>query len=96
MIEKRGGFYGNKLVGGTVVYTAYEGEFNLGFREMEFRNLRPDIEGIHDVLTVVLRELYSYRQELKDGKQIDVYVDWDYNEETDEYSNIELKKVAVK
>lgn len=94
-INSMSGFYANKLYDDRMVWTSFNGDFDSGFTEIDIRNLSNVQEGKTPVYTVFLKVLASYTKELRDGKRVDIYVDWDRDDETDEYSNIHVTKVEV-
>ena len=88
------GFYANELHGNEI-WTSFNGKFDEYFREMDIRDLRTVGEGFTPVYTVVLKLLAAYERDLRDGRRVDIYVNWDRDDVTDEYSNIRVERVEL-
>ncbi len=89
------GFYGNEIIEGKYgkeIATSREGNWFNGYTTMRFENLHEGVEGRDLLLDVVLKELVNHKQALLDGKQVNVYLDWELTQDGMEYKNAKLVK----
>lgn len=89
------GFYANELfVSKDIekIATAMNGKFFNGFTEMRMMSLVEGVEGSNLVLDVVLKELVNHKEALREGKQVNVYVNWTLSEDRSEYTSCNFIK----
>lgn len=77
--------------------TARDNKFYYGYTTMPIDRLNENTEGANEILTVTLREVYKNIDKVKEGKQVDVYLEWELDEKTKVYipSSVKLQKVDI-
>lgn len=89
------GFYANELFdsnGVEKIATARNGEFYNGYTEMRMTSLVEGVEGANLVLDIVMKELVKHKEALREGRQVNVYVNWTLSEDRTEYTSCNLIK----
>lgn len=90
------GFFRNRAsMKGKEIWTAREGKFYEGHTSMRTSELVEGVEGNSLVLDENLKALLPYKEELKAGKSVDVYVEWELNDDHSDYVRAETLKVEV-
>ena len=94
------GFYSNELFENTSkgteeIATALNGQFHNGYTVMKLWDLDESVEGSDMVLDVVLKELVNHKQSLKDGKVVNVYVEWTLSNDRTKYTSCNFIKTEV-
>jgi len=82
---------------GNKIYTSYlDGTFHGGYTTMWLSSLHKGVEGKDLVYDVALKELVNYKQDLKDGKDVAIHVEWDIKDDYSEYIACRILKVVIK
>ena len=93
------GFYNSYMYttnnGTEKIATAINGKHFEGFTELRIHDLHNGTEGATLVLDVVLKELVKYKKALKEGREVDVYVEWTLSKDRTEYTSCKHIKTEV-
>lgn len=77
------------------IHTAMKNEFYNGHRSLPFDDLVEGVVGINLLMTKNLTALIGYEDELKAGKQVDVYVRYVVDKERSEHVKVDVLRVEV-
>lgn len=79
------------------LHTARDNKFYYGYTTMPLYRLDENTEGANEILTATLREVYKNIERVKEGKQVDVYLEWELDEGTKVYipSSVKLQRVEI-
>ena len=89
------GYFGNEIFegkSGREIATAREGNWFNGYTSMRFDNLHEGVEGRDLLIDAVLKELVNHKQALLDGKQVNVYLEWELTQDGMQYTNVKHVK----
>jgi hypothetical protein len=89
------GYLANEIVSGTKIATAREGEFFNGYTVMHMVDLNENVEGSTPLLHENLQTLVKYKNELKEGKRVNVHLEWELTEDGYDYTNVKVLRVDV-
>lgn len=89
------GFLANRIGNKSEMWTAREGKFFEGFTVMDISDLHSKVEGNDLLLHENLHALIKHKSDLKDGKRVNVHLEWELTEDRTEYQNVKVLKVEV-
>lgn len=68
------------------VHSSYiDGDFYGGYYAIDFDNLTKGVEGRDMLYGEMLNELVNHRQSLQEGKQVDIVLEWDIEDDYSKY-----------
>lgn len=95
MTEKTNtGFLANRKWGKRLA-TAMGGRYTDGYTEMYFSDLQKGVEGADKLLDANLQAILAHREDLKAGKRVDVYLEWELTEDHRDYEDARVLRVEV-
>lgn len=96
--NKTRGMLASKLTDdGKILLMSPEGEFDKFSQDMSFEYLNDQtyIRGYNELYTFALKKLLGYRDELIDGKRVDVYLNWETDDRGIDIVEVHLDRVEV-
>lgn len=95
---KTSGFLGSKLTDdGKTLLMSPEAEFDKFSQDMSFEYLKDDtyVRGYNELYTVALKKLLGYKDELREGKRVDVHLTWTLADDGVSVEEVTVDRVDV-
>ncbi|MCR4362141.1 hypothetical protein NUG13_12450 [Bacillus subtilis] len=89
------GFMANELHTNDELATAFNGGFYNGYTTMDFNNLDKEVKGANALLHENLQALLKHENDLKEGKQVNVYMEWQLTKDKQSYNNVKVVRTEV-
>lgn len=89
------GFLANEMFHDDKIATAREATFHVGYTIMSIHDLNDKTEGADLLLDANLKALIKYKDELENGKRVDVHLAWNLSEDRKHYEDVEVLNVVV-
>lgn len=86
----------NHLVGDKIYSSNLVGDLYGGHTTMSLHSLNPNVEGKDLVFDVMLKELVNHKQDIKDGKDVTIHIEWDIKDDYSEYIACRVLSVEIK
>lgn len=97
--KKFNGFLANKAIKRegkpSEIHTARDAKYHEGFTGMLMSDLQQGVEGNDALLDANLKALLPFKKDLKDGKRIDIYLEWQLTEDRMNYENVKVVEVRI-